>query len=323
MEYFSDKLITTVAWFDLSRNTVLREEKNRYGRSFFRKYQLDIQGYCIVTVFSGNLAKMVAELADPVSYRLPVGTILVPLNQSIGRRLTIKFDGRINCVACGRLIKKSFQQGYCFPCVRKLAACDICIVQPEKCHYAAGTCREPSWGEEHCLRDHYVYLANTSGVKVGITRLPQVPTRWIDQGAVQALPLYRVSERLVSGLLEVRLKKELSDRTDWRRLLRGDPPRIDLPALAGKLHEGLAAEIAGLQEHFGVDAVVFMKDAVPVDIVYPVSRYPEKIRTYNLDKTPEISDVLLGIKGQYLIFAGGVLNVRKYGGYYVELTVNE
>jgi len=276
-----------------------------------------------VTVISGNLAKMVAELADPVSYRLPVGTILVPLNQSIGRRLTITFAGRINCIACGRLIKKSFQQGYCFPCVRKLAACDICMVQPEKCHYAAGTCREPSWGEEHCLRDHYVYLANTSGVKVGITRLPQVPTRWIDQGAVQALPLYRVSERLLSGLLEVRLKKELSDRTDWRRLLRGDPPRIDLPALAGKLHEGLAAEIAGLQEHFGADAVVFMKDAVSVDIVYPVSRYPEKIRTYNLDKTPEISDVLLGIKGQYLIFAGGVLNVRKYGGYYVELTVNE
>jgi len=275
-----------------------------------------------VTIISGNLAKMAAELTDPVSYQLPVGVVMVPVNPHIGSCLTLRFDGRINCVACGRLIKKSFQQGYCFPCVRKLAACDICIVQPEKCHYAAGTCREPSWGEKHCLRDHYVYLANTSGVKVGITRLSQVPTRWIDQGAVQALPLYRVKERLVSGLLEVRLKKELSDRTDWRRLLRGDPSRVDLPALAVMLHEGLAAEIAGLQARFGADAVVFMNDAVPMDIVYPVSRYPEKIRAYNLDKTPEISDVLLGIKGQYLIFADGVLNVRKYGGYYVELTVD-
>ena len=197
------------------------------------------------------------------------------------------------------------------------------MVQPERCHYAAGTCREPDWGEKHCLRDHYVYLANTSGVKVGITRLTQVPTRWIDQGAVQALPFYRVNERLISGLLEVKLKKKLSDRTDWRRLLRGDPPRVDLPALAETLREYLAAEIVELQEHFGADAVVFVKDAVPVDIVYPVSRYPEKIRAYNLDKTPLISDVLLGIKGQYLIFAGGVLNIRKYGGYFVELSIED
>lgn len=272
---------------------------------------------------SGNLAKMVCKRELPVSYQLPLGTMLVPLNQYIGRQLGIKFTGRINCIACGRLIKKSFQQGYCFPCVRKLAVCDICMVKPEKCHYAVGTCREPAWGEAHCLQDHYVYLANTSGVKVGITRLSQVPTRWIDQGAVQALPLYRVKERLLSGLLEVWLKKELSDRTDWRRMLGGDPEIVDLPAIAKTLHECFAADIAELRKRFGEDSVTFMEGASPVDITYPVSRYPEKIRVYNLDKTPEISDVLLGIKGQYLIFAGGVINVRKYGGYFVELTTGE
>jgi hypothetical protein len=276
-----------------------------------------------MSLISGNLAKMVSRLDNPVSYQLPVGTISVPLNQYIDQPLSINFTGRINCIACGRLIKKSFQQGYCFPCVRKLAACDICMVKPEKCHYAAGTCREPVWGEAHCLRDHYVYLANTSGAKVGITRLPQVPTRWIDQGAVQALPLYRVKERLISGLLEVRLKKELSDRTDWRRMLCGDPERVDLPAIAKMLHKRFAVDIAEVRERFGEDAVTFMEDAVPVDIAYPVSRYPEKIRAYNLDKTPEISDVLRGIKGQYLIFAGGVLNIRKYGGYFVELKTDE
>ncbi len=276
-----------------------------------------------MTLISGNLAKMVSKLDNPVSYQLPVGTILVPLNQYIGRRLSLNFTGRINCIACGRLIKKSFQQGYCFPCVRKLAACDICMVKPEKCHYAAGTCREPAWGEAHCLQDHYVYLANTSGVKVGITRLPQVSIRWIDQGAVQALPLYRVKERLISGLLEVRLKKELSDRTDWRRMLRGDPEIVDLPAIAKMLHEGFAADIAEVRELFAEDSITFMAHATSVDITYPVSCYPEKISAYNLDKTPEISDVLRGIKGQYLIFAGGVLNVRKYGGYFVELTIDE
>ena len=276
-----------------------------------------------MSLISGNLAKMVSRLDNPVSYQLPVGTISVSLNQYIGRRLSLNFTGWINCIACGRLIKKSFQQGYCFPCVRKLAVCDICMVKPEKCHYAAGTCREPAWGEVHCLQDHYVYLANTSGVKVGITRLSQVPTRWIDQGAVQALPLYRVKERLISGLLEVRLKKELSDRTDWRCMLRGDPEIVDLPAIAETLHERFAADIVEVRELFGEDSVTFMGDSVPVEITYPVSRYPAKIRAYNLDKTPEISDVLLGIKGQYLIFAGGMLNVRKYGGYFVELAIDK
>ncbi|HDJ28604.1 MAG TPA: DUF2797 domain-containing protein [Proteobacteria bacterium] len=276
-----------------------------------------------MSLISGNLAKMVNRLDNPASYRLPVGTISVPLNQYIGQPLSLNFTGRINCIACGRLIKKSFQQGYCFPCVRKLAVCDICMVKPEKCHYAAGTCREPLWGEAHCLQDHYVYLANTSGVKVGITRLSQVPTRWIDQGAVQALPLYRVKERLISGLLEVRLKNELSDRTDWRRMLCGAPEIVDLPAIAKTLHERFAVDIADLRKLFGEDSVTFMDGANPVEITYPVSSYPEKISAYNLDKTPEISDVLLGIKGQYLIFAGGVLNVRKYGGYFVELTVGE
>jgi len=276
-----------------------------------------------MTVISGNLAKMVSKLDNPVSYQLPVGPISVPLNQYIGQPLSLNFTGRINCIACGRAIKKSFQQGYCFPCVRKLAACDICMVKPEKCHYAAGTCREPLWGEAHCLQDHYVYLANTSGVKVGITRFSQVSTRWIDQGAVQALPLYLVKERLISGLLEVRLKKELSDRTDWRRMLRGAPETVDLPAIAKMLHEGFAADIAEVRELFGDDAVTFMAHETPVDIAYPVSSYPEKIGAYNLDKTPLISDVLLGIKGQYLIFAGGVLNVRKYGGYFVGLTIDE
>ncbi|MBN2333183.1 MAG: DUF2797 domain-containing protein [Deltaproteobacteria bacterium] len=272
-----------------------------------------------MAVVAGNLRKMSARLERPVVYQLPVGAAMVELNPHIGRELAIRHTGRINCIACGREIKKTFQQGYCFPCVRSLAACDSCQVKPELCHYAAGTCREPEWGLAHCMQDHYVYLANTSGLKVGITRFSQVPTRWIDQGARQALPMYSVKSRLQSGLVEVVLKEQVSDRTDWRRMLQGDPEPVDLPAAALRLHEQCAGEIKILQEQLGGSAITLLTDRQPVDIIYPVERYPEKVRTYNLDKKPNISDLLLGIKGQYLIFAGGVLNVRKYAGYFVEV----
>ncbi|MBW1645424.1 MAG: DUF2797 domain-containing protein [Deltaproteobacteria bacterium] len=266
----------------------------------------------------GNLRKLVAALATPVRYRLPLGDRLVPLNDCLGRRFRLSFSGRINCIACGREIRKSYQQGYCFPCVRRLAACDLCMVKPELCHYDAGTCREPAWGREHCLRDHVVYLANTSGLKVGITRLAQVPTRWLDQGACQALPIFRAATRLLAGRLEVILKQEVSDRTDWRRMLRGEPPPLDLPAAAKRLLAFRAGELAALAGA----GLAPLSGEVPVTIVYPVRRYPEKVRSYNLDRERQIDDQLLGIKGQYLIFAGGVLPVRKYAGYFVEVAIN-
>ena len=148
-------------------------------------------------VIAGAVAKMKAHLdGDLAIYSMPIGDQLVPMNALIGKMLTLDFQGQINCVHCGRLTKKSFNQGYCYPCFQRLAQCDICIVSPEKCHYAAGTCRDPEWGESHCMIDHVVYLANSSGVKVGITRGTQVPTRWIDQGAVSALPIFRVRTRL-------------------------------------------------------------------------------------------------------------------------------
>lgn len=126
---------------------------------------------------TGSLRKMRSALAETVAYALPVGDCDVPLNALLGRRITLQYLGQIHCVHCGRRTNKSFSQGYCYPCFQKLAACDSCIVSPEKCHYAAGTCREPAWGEQHCLQPHVVYLANSSGLKVGITRGTQVPTR--------------------------------------------------------------------------------------------------------------------------------------------------
>ena len=147
---------------------------------------------------TGNLRKMVTELNSEVQYHLPIGEHRVHLNPLVGKVLSLEFSGQINCIHCDRKTNKSFSQGFCYPCFRRLAACDSCIVSPEKCHFDAGTCREPDWAESNCFVDHIVYLANTSGVKVGITRHSQVPTRWMDQGATQAQPIARVQHRQLS-----------------------------------------------------------------------------------------------------------------------------
>ena len=270
---------------------------------------------------TGRLRKMPAEAGEPVSYTIRVGDTLIPLNEMVGYPLQFDFDGVIRCINCDRKTNKSFSQGYCYPCFRKLAACDSCIMSPEKCHYHEGTCREPEWGEAHCMIEHVVYLANSSGLKVGITRGSQVPTRWIDQGAVQALPLYEVSNRLQSGLIEVALKSAVNDRTDWRRMLRGRQPELDLLSERDRIlaaaGDTLARSIAGL----GSDAVKFLKDADEMRFSYPVLRNPEKVKALNFDKQDRVEGVLEGIRGQYLILDCGVLNIRKFGGYELSLTL--
>lgn len=175
----------------------------------------------------GALSKMTARLESnaPVQYAFRLDDREVAVNPLIGRPLRLEYLGSIFCTHCGRKTKKSFSQGYCYPCFTRLAQCDSCIVSPEKCHYEQGTCREPEWGERFCMTDHVVYLANSSGVKVGITRASQIPTRWIDQGARQALPILRVATRQQSGLVEDLLRSQVADRTNWRAMLRAKPSR--------------------------------------------------------------------------------------------------
>ncbi|MDF1693975.1 MAG: DUF2797 domain-containing protein [Zhongshania sp.] len=272
-------------------------------------------------VMAGAVAKMKTHLDGNLAcYTMPIGEQLLPMNELIGKRLQMVFKQQINCVHCGRLTKKSFNQGHCYPCFQRLAQCDICIVSPEKCHYAAGTCREPEWGESHCMIDHVVYLANSSGLKVGITRGTQVPTRWIDQGAVSALPIYRVSTRLQSGLVETIYKNHVADKTSWQAMLKGSPDDQDLFARRDALAEACADEIAELQQRFGLQAIQPLNTAVVQNIDYPVSEYPLKVKSFNLDKVPELEGTLMGIKGQYLIFDTGVINIRKYAGYHIELS---
>jgi hypothetical protein len=266
----------------------------------------------------GALRKMRTELTDgQAHYQLVCGEQSLALNELLGQRIRLTYSGEINCLHCGRKTRKSFNQGYCYPCFAKLAECDSCIMSPEKCHYHLGTCRDPSWGEQFCFQTHFVYLANSSGIKAGITRGTQVPTRWIDQGAVQALPILRVDSRLQSGLLEHLFKDQVADKTNWRTMLKGGIAPLDLKAERDRLFELSREGMAELEQRFGLQALQRL-DADEVSIDYPVLNYPLKVSSLNLDKTPDVSGQLLGIKGQYLILDTGVINIRKYTAYQVE-----
>lgn len=269
----------------------------------------------------GSLSKMKAHLDAPVQYAFRLGDEEVPVNPLVGKHLRLEYLGAIHCSHCGRRTKTSFSQGYCYPCMQKLAQCDICIMSPEKCHFDQGTCREPSWGEQFCMTDHVVYLANSSGVKVGITRASQVPTRWIDQGATQALPILRVATRQQSGFVEDLLRSQVADKTNWRALLKGDAAPVDLIAIREQLFAACAAGITELQQRFGLQAVQPLSAAEVLEIRYPIAAYPAKITSFNLDKQPLAEGTLLGIKGQYLMFDTGVINIRKYTAY--QLAVHE
>lgn len=271
--------------------------------------------------YRGALRKMQVSLSQDgiVQYQLPLQVnCLLPVNSWLGKALSLSYQGQIYCIHCGRKTQKSFNQGYCFPCFRRLACCDQCIVRPELCHYFLGTCREPEWGKAHCFQPHVVYLANSSGLKVGITRQSELPTRWIDQGASQGLPILQTPSRHLAGVVEVILKRYVSDRTHWQRMLKTESPPLDLAAERARLlalcHKEIQAEAERLRAEISE-----LTSAETVTIRYPVLSYPAKVCALDLDRQPDVGGTLLGIKGQYLIFDRGVINIRKFAGYEVEL----
>lgn len=254
-----------------------------------------------------------------VQYKLILDAIDTGIQDSLGQVVQINWTGRIFCISCGSKTPKSYAQGHCFKCFKTKAACDLCVLKPETCHYHLGTCREDEFAQTVCFQPHQVYLANSSGLKVGITRLPNVPTRWLDQGATQALPLLQVASRRLSGLVEVMFAQHIDDKTDWRKLLKGEATPIDLIAQSSILLKQFAEQLGELAAQYPVGSIQPLTYPMQ-QFVYPVLQYPNKVVSYNLDKTPVITDRLLGIKGQYLIFDRGVVNIRKYTGYELQLT---
>lgn len=271
-------------------------------------------------ITQGPLQKMPAEIAAEVKYRLQLGDQSVDLNSYVGQPIRLVYQGQIHCTHCGRKTNKSFAQGYCYPCFKKLPQCDLCIMSPEKCHFDQGTCRDPAWGEQFCFQSHYVYLANSSGIKVGITRGTQVPTRWIDQGAIQALPILRVDTRFQSGMVERVFGEHIKDRTNWRAMLKGQVDPLNLVAERDRLFELCRSELTELENRFGLQALQRLPDAEVLELNYPVLNYPAKVTSLNFDKNPVVEGVLQGIKGQYLILDTGVINLRKFTAYEVQFS---
>ena len=199
------------------------------------------------------------------------------LGSWLGAQLTLRHAGKLRCPHCGRATKKSFSQGYCFPCFKKLARCDLCIVSPTRCHRAQGTCREPDWADRFCMSPHLVYLANSSGLKVGLTRGNNELNRWADQGASQGLVIAECDTRIAAGALEALIAERHSDRTDWRKLVRGPAEPLDLITL----REQVKAELDGVPD--GVRWV----ERNPVTLTYPVLDYGP-VKSRNLDKEQAI-----------------------------------
>ena len=251
------------------------------------------------------LARMTHQQGPVLQYQL--GDL--DLNQALGHEIEIEFDGNIFCAGCGSGIKKTYGDGYCYPCFSSLARTDSCIIKPHTCHFAKGTCREPEWGNSHCMIEHVVYLALTSGPKVGVTGANRVLERWGDQGAVSAIVLARTPDRLTAGLIEAALANHMPDRTNWRKLITCDPDPIDLLELKSRVTDLVSKK---LRQYLTEETKI-------VKINYPIHRYPDKARSIRLDKHKLVSGRLEGIKGQYLLIDQSALNVRRHSGYQVSI----
>ena len=264
--------------------------------------------------FTGQIRKMATNLANEVEYQLPIGDDMVSMNQFIGKEISLTYENKIECLKCGRETVKSFNQGFCYTCFRDAPEAADWIIHPElsKAHLGIED-RDLAYEESVQLKPHVVYLSLTSGMKVGVTRNTQVPTRWIDQGAVKAIKLAETPNRYLAGMIEVSLKDHMADKTNWRKMLMNVYPDVNLIDIKNETKTLIDSEY-----HQYITA----KDEI-IDINYPVTEYPVKVKSIGFDKVPEYSGKLVGIKGQYLLFANGiVLNIRKHGGYIISLSSN-
>lgn len=263
-----------------------------------------------MTTFEGTLTKMETEMGAPIQYYLIFDSNFINVNQLINKDIEITFKG-YQCLNCKKA-KKIWRQGFCYDCFSTIPSAADWIMKPElsTAHLDIED-RDLAYEKRVQLQPHTVYLALSSEVKVGVTRNTQVPTRWIDQGAVQALPIVETPNRYLAGVAEVALKNHFSDKTNWQKMLKNEVPVVSLHDEKMKLKQWLPEEILPY----------FIEEDTLYEFNFPVNKYPVKVSSLNLEKTPNFSGKVVGIKGQYLIFEDGtVFNVRTYEGYVVSLS---
>lgn len=254
---------------------------------------------------------MQTENTNPIQYYLDMGLDVINVNQLIGKEIEINFE-HYQCMGCGK-DKKCYRQGYCYDCFYKLPQTADWIIRPElsKAHLGIED-RDLEFEKKLQLKPHIVYLANSSNVKVGVTRKSQIPTRWIDQGAHEALEILEVPNRYLAGIAEVALKEYVNDKTNWRKMLTNNIDDADLVKWREKLKANLPSEV---QDYF-------LENKKETAMHFPVQHYSTKIKSLNLEKIPNFKGKLIGIKGQYLLFENEtVFNVRNHEGFVVKLSV--
>lgn len=262
--------------------------------------------------YEGVLTKMQTEFSNPIQYYLVFENSFLSLNQLLGKPMEISFVG-YQCLNCGKK-KKIFRQGFCYDCFMGSASAGDWIMRPElsTAHLDIED-RDLEYEKRVQLQPHIVYLALSSDVKVGVTRGTQVPTRWIDQGASHAIAIVEVPNRYLAGITEVALKNHFVDKTNWQKMLKNEISPLNIIEEKRRVKDLLPAEV---QEYF------YPENEDIHELNYPVLQYPTKVNSLNLDKTPNFSGKLVGVKGQYLIFEDGtVFNVRTFEGYVVKIEV--
>lgn len=261
--------------------------------------------------YEGVLTKMRTENGSPIQYYLILQSDFLNMNQLLDKKISINFL-KYQCLNCGKE-KKIYRQGYCYDCFFEIPQAADWIINPElsKAHLGIED-RDLEYEKKVQLKPHIVYLANSSDVKVGVTRKSQIPTRWIDQGAHEAIEILEVPNRYLAGITEISLKQFVSDKTNWRSMLKNDIMNVDLAAKRDQLKQYIPEEALPY----------FLENNKETNLNFPVLKYPTKLKSLNLAKTPYYQGVLKGIKAQYLIFEDDtVFNVRGSEGFVVEIQI--
>ncbi|MFL0354193.1 DUF2797 domain-containing protein [Xanthomarina sp. GH4-25] len=261
--------------------------------------------------YQGVLTKMATEFFEPIQYYLVFESDFINMNQMLGKTISIQFV-KYQCLNCS-LDRPIYRQGFCKSCFFDIPQAADWIIRPElSTAHIDKEDRDLEYEKKVQLQPHVVYLANSSNVKVGVTRKSQVPTRWIDQGAHEAIEIVEVPNRYLAGITEVALKDYVADKTNWRTMLKNDIADEDLVSWRNKLKQYIPDEAKDY----------YIESNSETNIVFPVLKYPKKPKSLNLDKTPNYTGKLVGIKGQYLIFDDDtVFNVRGSEGYVVGILI--
>lgn len=263
-------------------------------------------------MWQGHIEKMESHVGDGlVQYTLPLDEARIDMNPLVGQQVRLTFMNEIQCVSCGKIINKTYGQGYCYPCFTTVPETDECVLSPEKCRAHLGEARDMTWAASHCLIPHVVYLAMSGNIKVGVTRHTQMPTRWIDQGASAAIVLAQTPNRHIAGIIEVFLKQHYADKTKWQQMLCN----LEGSESLTEEKQRAASLLPGELRRYVTD------DNLITQLHYPgTAALATSLEQVTFDKQNEVKGELTSIRGQYLVIDHvRALNIRRHRGYKIQV----